>query len=150
MSGLRTASVAVGCLLLFAAQTAVAQQVWRAVHTLVPGDLVRSDDVTAQTPSGRVQDAIPSTTPIIGLEVKRRLYAGHDVAGRDVGSRTAIKAGTMITVLWKSGDLSLSLGARALDAGSVGDEIRVLNPASLRTIRGIVVGEGMVEVKAQE
>jgi hypothetical protein len=56
MSGLRTASVAVGCLLLFAAQTAVAQQVWRAVHTLVPGDLVRSDDVTAQTPSGRVQD----------------------------------------------------------------------------------------------
>jgi flagella basal body P-ring formation protein FlgA len=54
----------------------------------------------------------------------------------------------MVTVRWKSGDLSLEMQGRALDAGAVGDEIRIMNPASLRTIRGTVVGEGMVEVKS--
>jgi flagellar basal body P-ring formation protein FlgA len=111
---------------------------------------VRSDDVKSQTPSGRVPDALPSATEIVGLEVRRRIYAGHDVAARDVGTLTAVKAGAMITVLWKSGDLSLELGGRALDAGSIGDEVRVLNPASLRTIRGTVVSQGTVEVRSDE
>ncbi len=149
MSGLR-AAVAVGCLLLFPARGAFAQEVWQAVHTLLPGDIVREEDVTVNTRSGRVQDALPSTTPIVGLEVRRRMYAGHEVAARDVGAPLVIKAGAMITVRWKSGDLSLELSARALDAGSLGDEIRVLNPDLLRTIRGTVVGEGMVEVRSAE
>src|ERR1700733_13759607 len=136
MSENRAFSVAVGGLLLFMTHRATGQEVWHAVHTMLPGDIVRDDDVTSKTPSGRIQDAMPSTTRIVGLEVKRRLYPGHDVAARDVGAPTAVKAGTMITVLWKSGDLSLELGARALDAGALGDQIRVLNPASLRTIRG--------------
>ncbi len=148
MSRFGTYSVAAGCLLLLAGHGARAQEVWHAVRTLLPGDFVRNEDVTAQPWSGRVQDAMPSTTPILGMEVKRRLFAGRDVAMRDVGTPTAVKAGTMITVLWKSGDLSLELGARALEAGSVGDEIRILNPASLRTIRGKVVGDGMVEVRS--
>src|ERR1700722_17402539 len=150
MSRLRASTVAAGCLLLFAARGAVAQEVWQAVHTLLPGDIVRENDVAPKIPTGRVQDALPSTTPIVGLKVRRRLYAGHDVAARDVGTPLVVKAGSTITVLWKSGDLSLELEARALDPGSVGDEIRVLNPASLRTIRGTVVGEGMVEVRSEQ
>jgi flagella basal body P-ring formation protein FlgA len=150
MPRIRTLDVAVGCLLLFGGRAAIAQEVWHAIRTLLPGDLVRSDDVKSQTPSGRVPDALPSATEIVGLEVRRRIYAGHDVAARDVGTLTAVKAGAMITVLWKSGDLSLELGARALDAGSIGDEVRVLNPASLRTIRGTVVSQGTVEVRSDE
>lgn len=146
MSGICNLSACVVCALFLTGQAATAQEVWHAVHTLVPGDVVRNADVSIETSSGRVQDAVPATTQIVGLEVKRRIYAGHDVAARDVGTPTAVKAGTMITVLWKSGDLSLELGGRALDAGSIGDEIRVLNPTSLRTIRGTVVGDGMVEV----
>jgi flagellar basal body P-ring formation protein FlgA len=150
MSGIRISTAAAACLLLVAARGAIAQEVWHVVRTLLPGDIVRDEDVSAQAPSGRVQDAMPSTAPIVGLEVKRRMYAGHDVAARDVGAPLVIKAGSMITVLWKSGDLSLELGGRALDAGSVGEEIRVLNPATLRTIRGTVVGEGMVEVRSEQ
>jgi flagellar basal body P-ring formation protein FlgA len=150
MFGLRVSIVVAGCLLFVTAREACAQEVWQAVHTLLPGDIVREDDVTPKPPSGRVQDALPSTAPIVGLEVKRRMYAGHDVAARDVGAPLVVKAGAMVTVLWKSGDLSLELGGRALDAGALGDEIRVLNPDSLRTIRGNVVGEGMVEVRTAE
>jgi flagellar basal body P-ring formation protein FlgA len=150
MPKIRNIGAAGGLVLLLAGQLADAQEVWRATRTLAPGDVVRGDDVTQQLPSGRVIDAMPSTSDIVGMEVKRRVYAGHDVAVRDVGTRSAVKAGTNVTVLWRSGDMSLELEARAVEAGAIGEEIRVLNPASLRTIRGTVVGDGMVEVKSQQ
>jgi flagella basal body P-ring formation protein FlgA len=150
MPKIRNIGVAASLLLLLAGRLACAQEVWRATHTLAQGDIVRSDDVTPQAPSGRVIDPVPATSDIVGMEVKRRVYAGHDVAARDVGTRSAVKASTNVTVLWRSGDMSLELEGRALEAGAIGEEIRVLNPASLRTIRGTVVGDGMVEVKSEQ
>jgi flagella basal body P-ring formation protein FlgA len=145
---MRCLAVAVCLLSLLAGRSAVAEEVWHATHTLVPGDVVRSDDVASQAPSGRITDAVPASSDIIGLEVKRRIYSGHEVTARDVGPRSAVKASTNVTVLWRSGEMSLELEGRALEAGAIGDEIRVLNPASLRTIRGTVVGDGMVEIKS--
>ncbi|MFL5284837.1 MAG: flagellar basal body P-ring formation chaperone FlgA [Rhodopila sp.] len=136
--------------LVVAGRTAAAEDVWHAVRSLAPGDIVRSEDVTPQAPFGRVRNAMPSAAAIVGLEVKRRIYAGRDIAQTEVGAITAVKASTMVTVLWKSGDLSLELQGRALEAGAIGDEIRILNPTSLRTIRGTVVGESMVEVKSAQ
>ncbi|HQT75715.1 MAG: flagella basal body P-ring formation protein FlgA [Rhodospirillales bacterium 20-64-7] len=139
-----------GAALLALCQVAAAEDVWHAVHTLVPGDIVRGDDVVAQAPSGRQRNIMPASAKIIGLEVKRRIYAGHDVDEQDVGAVTAVKASTTVTVLWKRGNLSLELEGRALDAGAIGDEVRVLNPVSLRTIRGTVTGEGIVEVNSAQ
>ena len=139
------------CIVLLSAQPpAGAQEVWHAVRNLLPGDIVRSDDVTAQVDTRPVTDAVPATRDVTGLEVKRRVYAGRDLTKRDVGTRTAVKANTTVTVLWTSGDISLELEGRALEDGAVGDEIRVLNPASSRTIRGTVVGDGMVEMKVEQ
>ncbi len=60
-----------------------------------------------------------------------------------------MKANTPVTVMWRSGGLALDMEGRALETGAVGDEIRVLNPGTSRTIRGVVVGEGMIEVKSE-
>ncbi|WP_146101989.1 flagellar basal body P-ring formation chaperone FlgA [Rhodopila globiformis] len=134
--------------LIMTARAAAAQNVWHAVHSLAPGDIVHSEDVVSQPPSGRVRHAMSSDTPIVGLEVRRRIYAGYDIPENDLGPVLAVKASTIVTVRYKADGLSLQMQGRALEAGSVGDEIRVENPASLRTIRATVVGEGAVEVKS--
>lgn len=148
MRNIRHIAIIAVALGVLGGHVARADDVWHAVRTLIPGDIVRGEDIVAQPPSGRVRDTMPATSPIVGLEVKRRIYQGYDISGHDVGAVTVVKASTPVTVLWKSGDLTLELSGRALDAGAVGDEVRVLNPASLRTIRGTVLGEGMVEVRA--
>jgi flagella basal body P-ring formation protein FlgA len=37
-----------------------------------------------------------------------------------------------------------------MESGALGDEIRVLNTSSGRTIRGIVVGDGMIEMRIEQ
>ena len=134
-------------LMIAAAVPAHAGEVWHATHELMPGDIVQQGDV-APGPLERIwPGALPSTTPIIGLEVKRYISPRRPLVDRDVGPRSLVKANTPVTVLWREGGLSLELNGRALEDGASGDEIRVLNPATSRTIRGYVVGEGMVEVR---
>ena len=43
----------------------------------------------------------------------------------------------------------LVMQGNALDPGAIGDQIRVLNPATSRTVRGTVTGEGIVEVRSE-
>ena len=133
---------------LFAALPASAQDVWHATHTLLPGDIVRPEDVVAQKIGRGAIDPVPATTDVVGQEIKRRVYAGRDLTARDIGPRSAVKANTDVGVLWKDGALSLELQGRALESGALGDEVRVLNPATSRTIRGIVVGDATVEVRS--
>ena len=135
-------------LILAAAVPAFADDVWHATRTLMPGDTVRAEDVVAHAPVRPVSDAVPASQAVIGLEVKRRLSDGRVLSERDVGPRSAVKSSTPVNVVWKEGALSLELSGRALEAGAVGDEIRVLNTMTSRTIRGTVVGDGMVEIRS--
>ena len=77
------------------------------------------------------------------------MSANRPLVERDVGPVSAVKANTPVTVMWRSGGLALDMEGRALETGAVGDEIRVLNPGTSRTIRGVVVGEGMIEVQSE-
>ncbi len=143
-------TAAAAFLILAAGTPAFADDVWHATRTLMPGDTVRAEDVVAHAPVRPVPDAVPSSQVVVGLEVKRRLSDGRVLSQRDVGPRSAVKSNTPVNVVWKAGALSLELGGRALEGGAVGDEIRVLNTMTSRTIRGTVVGDGMVEIRSGE
>lgn len=143
----RLAAVVAGTLLV--ASPALAGDVWQAVHLLEPGDILRGDDVVTQASPRTLRDAIPASRAVVGLEVKRRIYAGRTLTDRDVGPRTAVKANSNVEVLWKLGNLTLQLDGRSLESGALGDGIRVLNMNSSRTIYGTVVADGVVEVRSE-
>jgi flagella basal body P-ring formation protein FlgA len=129
------------------AAPAIAADAWYATHTLMPGDIVQPDDVVTRTPPRPLPDLLPPDRAVVGLEVKRRIYADRALTDRDVGPRNAVKANTPVTVLFKAGALVLELQGRALESGALGDEVRVLNTDSSRTVRGVVTGDGMVELR---
>jgi flagellar basal body P-ring formation protein FlgA len=51
-------------------------------------------------------------------------------------------------MLWTSGSLRMEMQGRAEESGALGDEIRVLNTQSGHTIRGVVTGDSMTEVRS--
>jgi len=122
---------------------------WVAKHNLSPGDILRSDDVEVKSLAQATPDALPTSRDLIGLEIKRRVYSGHPVGSRDAGAPTTVKVGAPVDVRWASGGLVLTLRGTALESGAVGDQIRVLNPSSSRTIRGTVLEDGTVEIRSE-
>ena len=148
MSGLLRKSIMALPLLLLAGAPAMAEDVWVAARALLPGDILGDDDVTARTLPRPRSDAVPATNNLVGMEVRRRVPAGAPLGNRDVGPRALVKANATVTVIWNVGTLSLSMQGRALQAGALGEEIRVLNTNSSRTVRGTVRARGQVEGKA--
>jgi flagella basal body P-ring formation protein FlgA len=124
------------------------QDVWHATRALLPGDVIRKDDVVAHPLQHPLPEALNSDQDIVGQQIKRRVQADRPLTDRDVGPRTAVLASTPVSVLWTSGTLRMEMEGRAEESGALGDEIRVLNTASGRTIRGIVAGDGMVEIRS--
>lgn len=148
MSGILRKSIMALPLLLLAGAPAMAEEVWVAARALLPGDILGDDDVTARALPRPRSDAVPATSDLVGMEVRRRVAAGLPLTNRDVGARRLVKANATVTVIWNIGTLSLSMQGRALQAGALGEEIRVLNTNSSRTVRGTVLASGQVEVKA--
>ena len=54
----------------------------------------------------------------------------------------AVRRGEMVTLQYAAPGISLSMRARALEDGAVGDNVRFLNTSSNRTIEAIVTGPG--------
>jgi flagella basal body P-ring formation protein FlgA len=121
--------------------------VWVASRTLHRGDILRAGDAAPGTPPYLPADALPASGDPAGLEARRTIYAGRPLTERDVGAPYLVKVSAPVDVTWKSDGLELAMSGRALDNGGLGDDIRVLNPATSRTIHGKVVGEGKVEVE---
>lgn len=61
---------------------------------------------------------------------------GHHVA------QAAVRRGDTVTLVYAAPGLSLSMRARALEDAAVGQNVRLLNTASNRTIDAIVTGPG--------
>ena len=121
-----------------------ADTVWYATHLLEPGAVVHAGDVEARTPRWQVAGALPATQAIEGLEMRRRVLGGHELSTRDVGPPLLVQANAPVVVLWRTDGLAMEMSGRALEAGSAGEVIRILNTGSSRTIRGTVQPDGTV------
>lgn len=128
---------------------AYAGEAWVAKHNLSPGDILRSDDAEVKSLPQASPDAVPTTRDLVGMEIKRRVYSGHPIGSRDIGQPTVVKVNSPVQVRWAMGDIALSMRGNALEAGGIGDQIRVLNPTTSRTIRGTVLSDGTVEVRGE-
>ena len=137
-------------ILCAAAGPAAAEEAWVATHNLMPGDILRADDMQSQSLAQPAPDALPATRDLTGLEVKRRVYLGHPLGARDVGAPIVVKANAAVDVYWQAGDLTLVMQGNALEPGAVGDSIRVLNPTTERAVRGIVTAQGTVEIRSEQ
>lgn len=76
----------------------------------------------------------------VGMELKRSVYAGAVLKPTDVGAPTAIQRNAIVTLEFVRGPLMITTEGRSLDAGAVGDSVRVMNLNSKTILTAVVAG----------
>jgi flagella basal body P-ring formation protein FlgA len=125
-------------------------------ETLVPtrplaqGEVLKISDLTparrpkAEFGAGMVTDA----DQVVGLAVRRPLLAGHAIRQGDLQKPELVSRNDNVTITYEVPGIVLSMRGQALEGGTQGDLINVLNVQSKKTIRATIVGPGRVSVAA--
>lgn len=81
-----------------------------------------------------------------GRTARRRLDPGRPILARDLKLVPAVERGQVVTIMAATGNVTVRAKAKALDAGEVGQAVRVQNVDSRLVTSGVVVERGLVEV----
>lgn len=118
------------------------------VRRLMPGETIAASDlVHARVPMASVGTfAIGDAKRLAGMEVRRMLEEGRPIMEQSVTQPMAVARGSRVTILFQQGAMRLSAPGRALGDARTGEDIRVVNLSSNKTITGVARGDGVVEV----
>lgn len=115
-----------------------------ATRTIRARTLVLPEDVTLVGTDS--PGALNDPEAAIGMEARVAIYAGKPVQPGDLGPPTLVERNQMVTLVYLSGGLAISTAGRALARGSKGDEVRVMNLGSRKTVTGRIGPDGAVYV----
>lgn len=84
---------------------------------------------------------------VAGMQVRNRIRPGQIITPRQLNSVQAVSRGDQVIIRARSNSLTLRMTGEALEAGNLGEQIRVRNLQSNRTIHARIVEQGLVEVR---
>jgi flagella basal body P-ring formation protein FlgA len=119
-----------------------------ATIRLAAGTVLHADDVhIARIHTSLVHgDALRRQTDIVGMQLKHPLAAGLPFIVGEVIRPALVLKGANVLMLLDSAGIMLTAQGQALEAGAVGERIRVLNPVSRAVIEAEVMGPDRVRV----
>ncbi|MEE3047671.1 MAG: flagellar basal body P-ring formation chaperone FlgA [Pseudomonadota bacterium] len=116
------------------------------VEPVSRGQIIRPDQVeyrdfrSERVPSGAIRDI----NDVIGKEVVRAGTPNEPLLFRDLTNPILVRRGALVTIRLVTANMSLTARGKALENGSKGDVIRVVNQSSNKTIQVEVVAENEV------
>jgi flagella basal body P-ring formation protein FlgA len=118
--------------------------VWaRSIST---GEVVQPQDLVWGKAALAPADAPHDPDAVVGLAARHALREGAAISARDVSAPQVIKANDTVTLTFDSEGVSLSLQAKAMTAGAVGETINVQNVTSKKIVQAVVTGPGQAAV----
>lgn len=114
---------------------------------MMPEEIVTASDITlVDMHWGRVHAfAITDQQDLLGMQVKRMLSAGRPVHHQSVIPPIVVARGDRVTIELRNGPLQLTAVGKAIGDAHKGQEVRVVNLASNKTITAVATGDGVVE-----
>jgi flagella basal body P-ring formation protein FlgA len=110
-------------------------------------DIVKSSDViTERRPKAEVGNDVATRDRVIGMQAKRQLRAGQALRPADLAKPDLVQRDQIVTLIYEASGLHLTLRGKAIEAGTEGDTVNVMNLQSKRTMAGIVTGRGEVTI----
>lgn len=92
------------------------------------------------------QSGVEAIGELVGKELKRNTRAGVMLKLADVGEPLAVKRNTQVTVLLRSGPMTLTVIGQSLGDAVVGAPVQVMNSVTRKILNGVAVGAGTVEI----
>lgn len=117
-------------------------------ENIANGRVIQADDIefTQIKENDFSKDTIADAQSLIGMTARRLLVAGRPVRSSETSAPQLIARGELVTVSLNDGILNLTTQAKALENGSKGDVIRVVNTSSNQSIQAIVTDFKQVKV----
>ena len=118
------------------------------VRQVMPGEILTASDLKiAELPLGSINSfAQRDPHALVGMEVRRILTPERPIMTQSVMKPLAVSRGAKVTIAFWQGSMRLSAPGRALADAHLGDEIRVVNLSSNKTITAVARENGIMEV----
>ena len=116
-------------------------------HT-APGETIHASDIvwTAMRARRSNYNTVTSADQLIGMSARRPITAGRVIRRTDVKPIELIHKGDLVTMIFRTSFMTLTLRGQALENGALKDTIRVKNLSSGKTVVGSITQSGIVSV----
>ncbi|ABD87067.1 flagellar basal body P-ring formation chaperone FlgA [Rhodopseudomonas palustris] len=108
--------------------------------------LKSSDVVVERRPKAEIGGDAASRDDAVGMQARRQLRAGQALRLVDLSKPDLVSRDQAVTLIYQSTGLYLTVRGKALESGTEGDVVNVINLQSKRTVAGTVIGRGQVAV----
>lgn len=133
----------------------ISGQLVETVEVVVPkraiarGETLTLADVAVERRprDGQGTEILSDARSAIDKVARRALIAGAPLRASDIQREEIVAKGDLVTIVYESPGLIITLRGRANEAGAMGDVISITNPQSKRVLQGKVSGPGKVSVQ---
>jgi len=111
-------------------------------------EVLKSSDVaTERRPKAEIGGGDPAArNRAVGMQMRKQLRAGQALKLADLAKPNLVQRDDNVTLIYESAGLYLTARGKALESGTEGDTVNILNLQSKRTVSGLVVGRGQVAI----
>ena len=111
-------------------------------------DVLKASDVGVERrPKAEVGPDGAARDRAIGLQARRSLRAGQALKLADLANPDLVQRDQSVTLVFQAPGIYLTVRGKALEAGTEGDVVSVMNLQSKRTVTGVVTGRGQVTIQ---
>jgi flagellar basal body P-ring formation protein FlgA len=108
--------------------------------------LKASDIVTERRPKAEVGADAAVRDRALGMQMHKQMRSGQAVRTTDLAKPDLVQRDQNVTLIYETAGLYLTVGGKALEGGTQGDVVNVLNLQSKRTVSAVVVGRNQVAI----
>lgn len=117
-------------------------------RTLRNGDIINAADISwIEIDAKNLQnDQLLTEKDFIGKTPRRMVNAGKPVRDNELQRPVLVDRGDMVTLVYKTGPITLTAKGKALQGGAAGDLVKFVNIASNRTLDGFISADHEITV----
>ncbi|MGJ4947647.1 flagellar basal body P-ring formation chaperone FlgA [Bradyrhizobium sp. HKCCYLS20291] len=118
------------------------------IRNLDRNEMIRAGDLQVERrPRAELGGAEPASRELaVGMQMRRPVRAGQPLKATDLAKPDLVQRDQAVTLIYQTAGIYLTTRGKALESGTEGDVVSVLNLQSKRTIAGRVSGRGQVSV----
>ncbi len=110
-------------------------------------EILKSSDVLMERrPKAEVGNDPAARDRVVGMQARRQLRAGQAIRTADLVKPDLVQRDQNVTLIYEAPGIYLTMRGKALDNGTEGDVVNVMNLQSKRTLSGTVIGRGQVSI----
>ncbi|MBN1493724.1 MAG: flagellar basal body P-ring formation protein FlgA [Candidatus Omnitrophica bacterium] len=111
-------------------------------------EVINEEDVTVEQRFIAAYDRTyaMSVDKVVGCLATKELVEANIVSEKDICLRTIVERGEAVECLLADKNMNMRLSLQACENGVKGDIIRLYNPETEKTVRGVIIGDSRVEL----